>query len=651
MPIVPRPRWGDLSSWGLWLIVVLVMVLSPWRMSLAGSSSPPALLPAAPMSAEPLEVWHSPYAAVPWFSRSLRARWQWAWYSVEQWRKAGQAWLLLMARLLTCRTLADLIGVLTRRCVGRYLGALPVLYALLERLQVRALINRYCLTESPVDHGAVVLVLVLNRLIAPRPLYRVMDWLASTVLSDYLGVPASKFNDDRLGRALDALAQHAQAIWQDIASQALVRYHIDLSVLFYDLTALVMTGEHPDSELVDYGFAHNTPSDKQKVKLGLVVTSDSGIPCLFQPWAGRTADRATVQHNMNALRTLLQSQGRDTHQVLIVGDSANLNSELALAYADHHLRYLAGVPLVEKAHRTLVLAPTERELYGQPLTDDHGPTGYWGWACPVPFAHSGRSVTHRGLVVLSGPMRTALRRSRAQEFHTLFAALRAVQTKIGNKRYRTALEVQRRAETQLRRSPVGQLVRVEATSAPDGTPLLRWWIDRTALAKAMRADGRYVLATNDPNLTPLQMLARYRDKDAVEKRFRVFKQDLQVRPLFVHSDERLRAMLLINLIALLAYSLLERQAQQQGVCLTAHRILEQLSSLQVIEIEACDGSRTQRLSDITPDQRRLLLRLRHGLEPPAPASPASTPVALLLEHCLSPANPASRGSPTVAGAQ
>jgi len=650
MPIVPRPRWGDLSSWGLWLIVVLVMVLSPWRMGLPGPSSQPALLPAAPMSAEPLEVWHSPYAAVPWFSRSLRARWQWAWCNVEQWLKVGQAWAWLWVRLSACRTLAELIGVLTRRCVGRYLGALPVLYALLERLQVRVIINQYCPTESPVDHGAVAVVVVLNRLIAPRPLYHIMDWLASTVLSDYLGVPSAKFNDDRLGRMLDALAEHAQAIWQAIASQALLRYRIDLSVLFYDLTALVMTGEYPDSELVDYGFAHNTPSDKQKVKLGLVVTQDGGLPCLFQPWAGRTADRATVQHNMDALRTLLQSQGRDTQQVLIVGDSANLNSELALAYADHHLRYLAGVPLVEKAHRTLVLTPTECELYGHPLTDDHGPTGYWGWECTVPFAHGGRSVTHRGLVVLSGPMRTALRRSRAQQFHTLFAALRGVQTKIGNKRYRTALEVQRRAETQLRRSPVGPLVRVEATLTPEGTPTLRWWIARPKLADAMRADGRYLLATNHPNLTPAQRLARYRDKDAVEKRFRVFKQDLRIRPLFVHSDERLRAMLLINLIALLAYSLLERQAQQQGVCLTTRRILEQLSSLQVIEIEACDGSRTQLLSDITPDQRRLLTRLRQGLEPPAPASPTSTPVMLLLECCLSPADLTSSGTPRIAAA-
>jgi len=647
MPIVPRLRWGDLSSWGLWLIVVLVMVSSPWRMCRPGPSQP-ALVPAARMSAEPLAIWHSPSAVVPWFSRSLRARWHWAWYSVEAWRRAGQAWLLLLARLSTCRTLADLIGMLTRRCVGRYLGVLPVLYALLERLQVRVIINRYCPTESPIEHGTVAMVLVLNRLIAPRPLYQVMDWLAGTVLSDYVGVPATKFNDDRLGRTLDALADHAQVIWQDIASQALMRYQIDLSVLFYDLTALVMTGEYPDSELVDYGFAHNTPSDKQKVKLGLVVTSDGGIPCLFQPWAGRTADRATVHQNMEALQTLLKGQGRNTQQVLIVGDSANLNSELAIAYADHYLKYLAGVPLVEKAHRTLVLTPTERELYRHPLTDDHGPTGYWGWACEVPFAHGGRGVTHRGLVVLSGPMRTALRRTRAQQLHGLFAALREVQSKIGHKRYRTAREVQRRAETQLRRSPVGQLVRVEATSTPEGTPTLHWWIDRSALADAMRADGRYLLATNDLHLAPTQMLARYRDKDAVEKRFRVFKQDVRVRPLFVHSDERLQAMLLINLIALLAYSLLERQAQQQGVCLTARRILEQLSSLHVIEIEACDGSRTQLLSDITPDQQRLLLRLRQGLESPTTASSTSTPVRLLLERCLSPAAPALNGASGVA---
>ena len=646
MSIILRFHGRDLSSWGIWLIVALVMVLLPWRTPPMASSAQPTLLPATaqPVEVERLNLWQSPFDPLPWFSRGLRARWQYAWYQVHRWLVAVQAWVMLATRLWSCRTLAEVIGVLTRRCVARYLGALPVLYLLLEQLQVRTIINRDCPTESPVDHGAVALVLVLNRLIAPRPLYRVMDWLASTVLSDYLGVPATKFNDDRLGRTLDALAEHTQAIWQDIASQALLGYQIDLSVLFYDLTALVMTGEYSDSELVDYGFAHNTPSDEQKVKVGFVATADGGIPCLFQPWSGRTADKATVQKNMEALRTLLQGRGWNTQQVLIVGDSANLNSELALAYVDHQLKYLAGLPLLEKVHRTLVLTPTEAELYRQPLTNDHGPAGYWGWACDVPFAHGGRKVSHRGLVVLSGPMRTSLRRQRAEDFHALFVALQQVQAKIGQKRYRTALEVQRRAETQLRHSPVGKLAHAEATQTAEGVVSLRGWIDREALAAAMRADGRYLLVTNDPALTSTQMLARYREKDIVEKRFRVFKQDLRVRPLFVHSDERVRAMLLINLIAVLAYSLLERQARQQGLCLTAHRILEQLSGLQVIEIEAWDGSRLQRLSDITPEQQRVMTWVWLGLNRPT-ALTVPVSVALLLDRFLAPAASAMSGPP------
>ncbi len=642
MPRVLRPRWGDLATWGLWLMVALVMLLSPWRMTATIPSSQPALRPPSSPLVERLDLWRSP-DDLPWFSPGLRARWQYAWHQVRRWWQALRAWGLLLFRLWGCRTLAEVIQVLTRRAIARYLGALPVLYLLLEQLQVRTIINRYCSTESPIDHGTVALVLVLNRLIAPRPLYRVMDWLASTVLSDYLGVPATKFNDDRLGRTLDALAEHAQAIWQDIASQALLRYQIDLSVVFYDLTALVMTGEYTESDLVDYGFAHNTPSDEQKVKVGMVATRDGGIPCLFQPWSGRTADKATVQKNMEALQTLLHGRGWNTQQVLIVGDSANLNSELALAYADHQLKYLAGLPLLEKVHRTLVLTPTEAELYRLPLTDDHGPTSYWGWVCEVPFEHDGRKVLHRGLVVLSGPMRTSLRQQRAKDFHALFAALRQVQTKIGQKRYRTALEVQRRAETQLRHSTVGKLVQVEAMPTAEGRVALRWWVDRAALVAAMRADGRYLLVTNAPGLTPARMLALYRDKDAVEKRFRVFKQDLRVRPLFVHSDERLRAMLLINLIALLAYSLLERQARQQGLLLTAHRILEQLSGLQVIEVEAWDGSRLQRLSEITPEQERVITLVWLGLSKPT-GSATSVAVALLLDRFLTPAVSA-RGGP------
>jgi len=99
----------------------------------------------------------------------------------------------------------------------------------------------------------------------------------------------------------------------------LLHYRIDFSILFYDLTALIMTGQYPQSELVDYGFAHNTPMDDPKIKLGL-LTNWQGLPLLFQPWCGRTADKATVQTNMQNLRAFLQKQGWQATQVLVVGD-------------------------------------------------------------------------------------------------------------------------------------------------------------------------------------------------------------------------------------------------------------------------------------------------------------------------------------------
>jgi len=487
------------------------------------------------------------------------------------------------------------------------------LYALLEVLRVREIINRHCPTEAEVDHGTVAMVLILNRLMAPRPLYQVADWLARTVPVYTLGVPAAKFNDDRLGRTLDAISQHKRDIWQDIVRRAFVQAEIDLSLIFYDLTAFVVHGAYADSQHVDFGFAHNTPIDKRKFKTGLNVTADGNIPAEYGLWSGRTADLATVQENMERLCRLLKRHGRPVEEVVIIGDRANLNDELAIAYDDHDLHYPAGLQPQQKRHRELLVAIPEKQFYAHPLTEECGPGGYWGRPCQVVFEHEGRQVIHRGLVVLSGPMRTALRQTRAAHLRALRQALSEVQAKIGRPRYRTVEAVQKRANTQLKKSSVGKLVRAEAYTDGEGQVCLRWWVDRYALWQAMQRDGRYLLVTNDRSLSPQRMLALYRQKDGVEKRFTVSKSDLPVSPIYLHKDERIEAMLLINMLALLAYSLLERQVRRGGLQMTTRRIIEKLESLDVIETLCRDGSCLHRLVPVDEEQAALLEILAHIL--------------------------------------
>ncbi len=605
----------------IWLFWFLALLALAWSGSLTFSAAEAARHASSP-SAEVLAGVathdHTRRPLFPWCAnrRGHRqrigfTRWR-RWLRHQQRKLLAVSWRLRWAAywarlaLTGAVTLATVVDWLTRSQLRRQLGALPVLYALLDLLQVRESINRYCPTHGEVDHGAVAMVLMLNRLTAPRPLYKVADWLAQTVLVHTLGIPPTKFNDDRLGRTLDALAAHAHEIWLDIVNQALVRFHIDLHFLFYDLTALVMQGTFDDSDLVDYGFAHNTPSDRPKVKVGATATGDGFIPLEFAPTSGRTADLATVQANLERLRHLLERHGWPLGEVLVIGDRGTLNDELAIAYDAQGLKYLAGLQPQKQLHRELITAPSEKELAIAPLTKGRGGDRYFGLPCAVTFTHEGRTVTHSGLVVLSGPMRRAVRQSRATAFRDLRSDLAVVRAKSGQKRYRSVKDLQARAETCLRHSAVGKLVQVQAYATPSGTVELRWWIDRPALAEALRRDGRYLLVTNDRTLTPARMLELYRAKDGLEKGFEVAKQDLRVRPLYVHSDERIEALLLINLLALLVYSVLERQVRHKGLVLTTRRLMEQLESLAVIETYCWDGSVLARLTPLNAEQAQLL---------------------------------------------
>ncbi len=591
--------------WLIWAVACVVFLLMPKAVAQGHMPFPDLAALAAVDSHEPGAA-----SAFPW---QPRVRWRkWAWRRYCAWRRAHQRALrvahLAHLALTGALTLAQGVDLVTRAQLRRHLGALPVLYALLDTLQVRAIINRYCPTWAEVDHGTVALVLVLNRLAMPLPAYQIADWLARTVLVYVLGVPAAKFNDDRLARTLDALQPHCQAIWQEVIDRAIVQLDLDLSVIFYDLTAFVVHGAYPDSRHIDFGFAHNTPMSKRKFKVGLNVIPDGRILLQFGLWPGRTADTATVQENMERLKRLLQRRGCSVQETLIVGDRANLDDKLALAYDDHHLRYLAGLRLLKKVHQALLGEPSEAQLYAQPLSAERGPKGYYGRLCQVPFQpkDSRRRAIHRGLVVLSGPMRTAVRRTRAAQLKALRHRLREVEAKIGQSRLQTVKAVQRRADVTLKASPVGKLMRAEAYQDGPGQVRLRWWLDREALHAVMQRDGRYLLVTNDWTLSPQQMLTLYHRKDDVEKCARVAKSQLRVSPIYVHKDERIEAMLLINMLALLAYSVLERQARQGGLQVTTRHIIEKLESLEVVETHCVDGSCLVKLVPLDEEQAILL---------------------------------------------
>ena len=443
------------------------------------------------------------------------------------------------------------------------------------------------------------------------------------------GVPAEKFNDDRLERTLDTLAPHLEAIWTEVVTVALRKAAVDLSVIFYDLTAFVVHGRYANSELVDFGFAHNTPNDKRKFKLALNTIADGNLPGLYRPWSGRTADQATVQNNMQNLQRWLAGFQQPQSRTLVVGDRAMLNAEIALTYERTDLQYLSGLKAHQKEHRALLQVWSDAQFEACPIVSGPQPQ-YWGRGCQVTFTHEGQTVTQRGLVVLAGPLRDQLRQARQRQLQELQEQLAQVRADIGTPRLRSHKAVQRRVHSRLRTSPVGHLMDTQVYTNPQGQLHLTWQVNPSLLAQEERRDGRYLLVTNNWRLSHAELFQLYRDKDGGEKRFLISKSDLRVSPVFLHKDERIAAMLLLNMIALLAYSLLERQLRQQGLQLTTRQLIRRLQDLTLIETRFIDGSCMRRLTSLAPECLAILPLVLAALESLIEqATPTQQPAAAL----------------------
>ena len=554
-------------------------------------------------------------ALFPW---QVRHRWKkWAVHRYRKWREANRRAkrTAQMARLALrgVLTLAQVVDWLTASQLHYKMGALPVLYALLQTLEVEQIINRHCRTRSEVGHGTVAVVLILNRLLLPLPLYQIADWVGQTCLVATLGLEAEKFNDDRLARTLDAIYPHLDTLWQQIMEQALVKAQIDLSVIFYDVTAFIAHGRYAESECIKFGFAHNTPSNKRKLKLGLNATADGNLPWLYRHMSGATTDQATVQENLQNLATWLHRQGYACQDSIIVGDRAMMNAKIALQYKAHGLRHLTGLKASTREQKRLLTQWSDEQFEGFPIGDD--PTSqYWGRGGQLTFTHAGQSVTLKALVVVAGPLRDQWRRTRQERLAALDAELAELRSRIGQPRLRTPKNVQRSVNARLKASKVAEFVDANVYMTAEGALNLVWQTNSQALAAAERYDGRYLLVTNDWTRSHQQMFRLYREKDGVEKCFLVSKYDLRVSPLFLHKDQRIAAMLFINMVALLAYTQLQRQIQQQGLQMTTRQLIQRLDHLALIETRCPDGSRLLRLTPIDSDLTAILQLVADALD-------------------------------------
>ena len=447
----------------------------------------------------------------------------------------------------------------TRRSVGPLLLVEHFLRELAVKDTVDGALPRSA--RSILSVGEVVCALVASRLCSPSPLYDVAGWASGAAVHELLGIPPALLNDDRLGRALETFAVYSEHLRSRVAASAIERFGVAAGRLHVDLSTIGVTGAYEHSALVAKGWASDRRVARQ-VRTLQASTAD-GTVLYSRPDPGNAAELTLVGAS---LQRLLEISGPG---LLIVCDSAMGQPKTMREINDAGVRLVVPLRasagfrerfLAEVGHHGLrpvrYLPEREAQLPAELRTRFKGALRDW----EIPGSHTQPPLKLRVAYIHSSEEATQVAQARERALVKAEDALERMRNGLGGRYYKTREQIERR---------IGQILGANITGLIDVTVATRndkltvtWQRDQPAIDTAASFDGIYALATNLPGrITAGQILRLYKDQQIVERRHRDLKQTLKVRPIFLHNDDRVHALLSIVGISLLIFGLIEAQTR------------------------------------------------------------------------------------------
>jgi hypothetical protein len=392
-------------------------------------------------------------------------------------------------------------------------GHVAAVLGILRSLGLEALLER-----RPSRSRDLAVALIVARVVGPCSKLATARTLGQSTLGAVMGVEGA--TEDELYGALDwLLARQARV------ERSLARRHLaDGSLVLYDLTSTYVEGSH--CPLAAHGHSRDHRPDRAQIEFGL-LTDARGCPVAVEAFAGNTADPATVEVQIDKLRTRF-----GLADVVLVGDRGMLTSARI-----ERLREIGGIGWVSCLRAPAIRALVEAGDLQLSLFDERN----------LAQITSPQFPSER-LVVCRNP---ALAVERARKREALLVAtekaLGTVAGMVGRGSLRTAAAIGLRAGRVVDAKKMAK--HFELTIA-DG--VFAFERRRTSIAQEAALDGLYVVRTSvsAERLDTSAVVETYKRLAVVERAFRGLKSvELAVRPIFHYREDRVRGHLFLCFLA------------------------------------------------------------------------------------------------------
>jgi transposase len=138
------------------------------------------------------------------------------------------------------------------------------------------------------------------------------------------------------------------------------------------------------------------------------------------------------------------------------------------------------------------------------------------------------------------------------------------------------------------------------------------------LPREKKYEGKYLIQTDQAELTPADAVAHYKELNEVERGFRSLKNPIGLRPIWHQNESRVRAHIFVAALAFLIERMLERALKDTRVALSAQDALTALQTIRHVSFEV-DGQLRTGVTPGSPRARQVLKALKiTDLRPPTP---------------------------------
>jgi transposase len=465
-------------------------------------------------------------------------------------------------------------------------------------------------SKSEIDVLSCLRLMVMNRLCDPGSKLGVLRWLETVALPTGVGAVSEH---QHLLRAMDVIDEYSDRLGERLAMLMRPLIDQDLSVVFYDLTTVAVTGQTDlEDDVRAYGMAKSGLVERQFM-LSLVQTAE-GLPIAHEVHPGNTAEAKTLLPMIRGLlaryplKRVVLIADRGLLSTANIEELGKLQAQLKKDGRDVAVEYILAVP----AARYGDFAGDLKKLHEAQDNKQE-------WCAETQWKSSRLVVAHDPL---GAARRTTARDKTIEELlklgeHCSVKLDEQDQSEQAGKRKKTKGRPMSDSGTKARfyhavkDAHMAHVIKVDLKDE-----LFSYTIDEEKKRYLELLDGKLLLVTNTSE-SAAEVVQRYKSLADIERGFRVLKSDIEIGPVYHRLPQRIRAHALICFMALVLYRVMRMRLKAAKRSESPTTLLEQLKRIHQQTAVTAEGKTLTGLTEITAAQKSLFAALDLTLPTPS----------------------------------